>query len=281
MMRPGLIVLLVFGIMLGVLTSVLLFTWLFMSGRNFTRTCAPGEKYKVGEREYTFPSLPIVNRPKDNQRVPILSEAYMLRMRDIYQKVQDTLNECNIEHWVSGGSLISWYRDGALNPCDDDLDAHVCMENREFLWSPEFAAKAREHGLRVKTLRVASLKMATREGAAIRLHLSDHNTPAYDLFFEAPYPDKTEDGRPQIAKVDSWTGTNKFKFNKRETWAKDAVFPLQKKSIDGLTVYLPNKPEVLLKTQYGDKVMQNNYVMPTQFAHDFPHTMLAFAFRTH
>ena len=280
-MHGGLIALIVFGALLGALTATLLFTWLFMSGRHFTRTCAPGEQYKVGDRTYTFPNLVIANRPKDNQRVKILSEEYLLRMRDIYQKVQNVLDECNIEHWVSGGSLISWHRDGALNPCDDDLDAHVKMENREFLWSKEFADKAREHGLRVKTLRVASLKMATREGAAVRLHLKDHNTPAYDLFFEAPYPDKNEEGKPQWGKVDSWTSTTNYKYNKREIWAEDALFPLQKRTIDGLKVYLPNKPEVLLKTQYGDNVMKSNYVMDTKLAHDWPHTMLAFAFKTH
>lgn len=281
MLSPLAITMIVLGTVLGVSVLVFLLSWLYMSGENFTRTCAPGETYTVGDRKYTFPALPIINRPKNKQRVRILSSKYMLSMRDLYKKVDALMQEADLEYWVSGGSLISWYRDNAMNPCDDDLDAHTPEKNRVFMWGKDFARLAKAHGLDVKTLGVANLQNATREGAAIRLHLKGKASPAYDMFFESPVQGKKDkDGMQIWSKIDSWKN-GKFSFNAKETWREDDIFPIQRKIIDDLPIMLPAKPDVLLKTQYGDKVMEGNVVLDVRVQHNWAHKFLSFAFKKH
>ena len=267
---------LIFALLIFVVFVLVFYVaWVVMSDYHYDRTVRPGEKYKVGDREYTYSTLPIVNQ--EEQVVRILSEEFLLKMRDLYQRVQKGLDEAGIEWWVSGGSLISWYRDRQFNPSDDDLDAHTHFKHAEYLWSGQFAAIADKHGFHVTTLCTSSPTRATKEGACVRFSLKESATPVYDLFFEQEYSET------EYAKIDSWNG-NSFNYAAKEIWKKEDLFPIRKEVIDDLVIHLPNNPEALLKIQYGPNVMKEQYVanMLTH-SHFFVHTFPAITamFRRH
>jgi hypothetical protein len=103
-----------------------------------------------------------------------------------------------------------------------------------------------EVGLETFFLKGASLKYATREGAAVRIRKKGTYAPTLDIFFVK------ENEKGELQKVHSWDG-DKLTTGAKETWpTKSHVFPLRITDVDGMEWPLPNKGEELLTIQYGD-----------------------------
>jgi len=266
----GVLIFLVVGLLVAVIIS-----WAVLSTEHYDRWVKPGDEYKVGARVYRMPDLPIrmshQKTGRKDQKILILSEAFMEEERDLMIRATTLLDELKIDYWLSGGTLIGFSGVfGTFIPWDDDIDVHSTWANREYLFSRKFATDAARHDLEVIQLPESTLHHATKEAAAVRLRRKGKDLPVCDIFFEK----EMEDGR--WAKVDSWFGDS-LSFNKREQWNADDLFPLVHKEVDGMRLSFPNKPENLLKAQYGSTVKEEMVYTDPMLSHQFPYRFL-FAF---
>lgn len=229
----------------------------------------PGEVYRIGEREYRAPEVPILGATPYN-----LKEPFLVKLRELYQKTSEFLDQEGLEWWVTGGTLIGFLLHGAVSsPSDDDVDLGTHVSNREKLDTPEFAARARKAGVETRFLFFYSRRHATKESAACRFSLRGHRTPVLDVFFYSEAP------RGRFAKIDTWTNYRDFQFSTREIYDRDLMFPLQRRTIDDLTVPMPAQPEKVLQHQYGPKVLERDVVRETFISHEGVYNMLPFIWR--
>lgn len=250
------------------LTSVgLVLWWALVCEQNFTRHCSRGGTYKIGDRTYTLPDVPVKNAEGlALGRFKILDEKFLLRQRSLMEHVDRLLHTHNVEYFVSGGTLMGFTMPGleSIMPHDDDLDVHVDVKHRAYLWSSRFARHAAEHGIEAVYFRMASLKHATREGAAVRLRFQGTQMPVLDVFFETLHDGKWK-------KIDGWTKRNKFSLNGKEQWEPDWVYPIQRREVDGLTLNLPANPQAMLQKQYGNSVHKQFVIPHHMVSHAFPY----------
>jgi len=249
----------------------LLIAWVVVSEENFDRTIKPGDTYKVGDRTYTLPNVPILNSQfKEVGKVKILSDTFLQRQRNLLIATDSLMRRLRIPYFISGGTLIGYSMPGleTMMPHDDDLDIHVDFKHRDYLWSKEFAQECDKEGLESVYLRMATKKLATREGAAVRVRFKGDRMPVLDIFFETKDP---KDG--QWKKIDAWNGDT-LTYNTREQWPEDAVFPIRRKQVDGMHLNFPNKPEELLSRQYSKKVHERIVVPDRMLSHAFPYLVL-------
>lgn len=214
----------------------------------------PGGQYKVGDKTYTVPNLPhkilgSEQKPSMERSIPKLPDSYLADLRTLVVAGFQTLRDAKVPFWVTGGTLFSAHVWKHLMPFDDDADVSVMWEDREYLWSPEFARVADQHGLEVTLLRGSTLSMVSREGAAVRLRRKNTTIPIMDIFFTK----QIDQGH--YAKINSWSA-GRVVPNKNETWDTDWLLPLKDEDIDGMLWSLPNQPEKLLKKQYGEKCLE-------------------------
>jgi len=267
--------------------------WGIITADNFDRTAKPGEVYRVGDRTYTVPRLPIKvdHRPASTDRpIRILSEDFMLQTRKLLQTGTQLLDARRVPYFISGGTLLGFMRHGTVMPWDDDADVHARWQDREYLFSAEFVDHAAAFGLQVIALPQSSLHHATKEGGAVRLRLPDTDLPVLDIFFEkqiepqdqAVAPARQWPGDEQKTmwgKVDMWLGDRVW-YNAREIWPADALFPLERKTVDGLSLLFPRDPQKLIATQYSPKAMQSMVYTSPLMSHQFPYRFLSAFWRT-
>lgn len=249
----------------------LLITWVVVSEENFDRTIRAGDTYAVGDRTYTLPSVPILNAQfQEVGKVKILSDTFLQRQRNLLIATDRLLRRLRIPYFISGGTLIGFTMPGleSMMPHDDDLDIHVDFKHRDYLWSSDFAKECDKEDLEAVYLRMASTKLAAREGAAVRIRFRGDRMPVLDIFFETQDP---KDGLWK--KIDAW-GPDGLTYNSREQWSTEAVFPLQRKDVDGMSLSFPNQPKVLLAKQYSPKVHERIVVPDRMLSHAFPYLVL-------
>lgn len=244
--------------------------WHHMSRRWYADgTVAPGEVYDAGDG--VTHRLPDIDVSGDHVRV--LKPVYIARQRKMLELVTAALEELSIEHWISGGTLLGAIRHRTTIPWDDDCDIHTHWCNRRRMFSPEFASEISNYGLEVLYLRGNNLKVATKEGAAVRLRVKGWRVPICDIFFVKRL--KGEEG-DLLVKVDSW-GPKKgsARLSQKERWGFDDILPLRKIEMDGMALPAPNDPVGVLKRQYGDDVMDKMYARSVWFSHTYPFTALS------
>lgn len=237
-------------LILVVLVITVCITWIVMSYRTFPHSLSAGEQYTINGRTYNVPELPVAtykgnDEPSLQKKVPMLDKGLLRDLRALVGDTFAVLNQAGVEHWVTGGTLISATLWGHLMCYDDDCDLAVDWKHREYLWSKDFARDLSEKNLEAFFLRGMSLQYATREGAAVRIRRKGQKTPTVDVFFNKD----TEDGK--YTKVNTWSN-DKLSFNAPEAWERTWVFPVQKREVDGMIWSIPNQPEKMLDQQYGE-----------------------------
>ena len=260
------------------LVVAVLISWVVLSHDNYNRTIKPGEKYTVGEREYTLPKVNARSSTGSNKSgskdtsVHILKDEFLQLQRDLLVRVTSMLKEFEIPYWISGGTLLGFMRHGTFIPWDDDMDLHVKWDQREYMYSKVFSKKIADYGLESIMLPgIGGYEFATKEGAAIRLRVIGSDLPVCDIFFEKQVMDE-KDGEMWV-KIDSWKGDTVVESSK-ERWPVDQLFPLQTRVIDDIELMLPANPQAMLEKQYSKSVMDEMVYRHPMLSHQFPFRFL-------
>lgn len=265
----GAMMIVVFLIFIFLLVNIVI--WYSLSRCNYdtSEKLKSGDKYTSDGREYKLPEIELVG---DAYK---LNDNFVAKQREMLTKVVSFLEEQQIQHWISGGTLLGFIRHETFIPWDDDCDVHTLWENREYMHSVNFANAAKAQGLEVIHFMGGSLNYATRESAAVRIRVIGTTTPVCDVFF---VKEKETD---VFAKVDGWSNKGQtISYNSKEVWSKDLLFPIAKQTIDDLDLFLPNQPLDVLKQQYGENVMTKMYARSLWFSHEYPFTMFPFIWVT-
>lgn len=260
--------------------------WAIIPSLYYTRSIRPGQVYNVCGRAYRMPNVkarcdgpggPWRKPATTDVSIPILSEGVLNRQRELLQRITAMLTDEEIRHWVAGGTLIGFHGPfQTFIPWDDDIDIHTTWEHREWFFSDQCTRLAQDRGLEIIQLRGQDQHKAFREGAAVRFRLQGDVTPVCDVFFEK------EKEAGIWGKVDGWnmaSANNGIVWNRRESWSRQDLFPLQKKRVDGMDLWMPANPEAIVKVQYGDRWRETMVYRPPLFSHHFPFHVGAFVWR--
>jgi len=218
----------VLALLVGAVIAVAI-SWVVMSYGTFPDRIMPGDTYTVAGYTLQVPNLPHKQYgssevPSMTRPVPKLSNQTLEDIHRLGVDVHTSLDEADVQHWMTGGTLIGLKLWNSKMVFDDDIDLAVRWQDREYAWSPEFAAMLARHGLETFYLRGASLKWATREGAAVRIRRQGTVVPTCDIFFVQSRDDGT------WAKVNSWHG-DKVVHEPKETCSPWE--PLRRKACTG------------------------------------------------
>ena len=228
----------------------------------------PGEEYTIDGRTYTLPNLKLIGNAM------VLKEEYLINQRKLLQNVTSVLAEEDIEHWISGGTLIGFYNFKTFICWDDDIDIHTHWENREYLYSDRFNLLLSQYGMETVFIKGNNMTHALTIGAAVRIRFKGTDTPICDIFFVK------ENEHGLICKVDSWTNTNDTVFNLKERWNKDDMFPIQTVRVDGMDLPMVANQEAVLIQQYGENVLKEMYARSTWFSHQYPFKVFNWIFKS-
>lgn len=258
------IFLLVFVIVIIIFLLVNLAVWYSVQHENFDRVINPGETYKIADKTYTVPDLPLVGKAY------LLKNTYLQNQRDLLINIAKMMKENNLEYWISGGTLLGFIRHKTFIPWDDDIDIHTHWSNREFLFSDEFIDLVDKYNMEIIILFNSNLKSASKEGAAIRLRFKNTIMPVCDVFFVKAM----DDTNTKYAKVDSWSNDD-IVFSTKEIWQKDYLFPTQLSVIDDMELRVPNNPIETLHCQYGKNALTKMYARSPWISHMYPYKVLS------
>lgn len=202
-----------------------------------TQVVKSGVKYQVGSRHYEVPNLPVKGHAY------ILEEDFIIRMRDLYTRINKVFDELNLNFWVSGGTLLGFIRHKTFLPWDDDLDIHTESENKAFLHSDEFKNVLNKHGLDPLFM-IGSDETFSFYKGGVRVRMIEYLNPVMDIFF-------VHQENERMIKIENWVN-DRMTFNKKENWSRDDIYPLKKQIIDDLPIRLPSQPNKVLTAQYGE-----------------------------
>jgi hypothetical protein len=193
--------------------------------------------YKVKDKNYKLPGcLEIIGTGY------LLQEDFLSKMRELFEATSRFLNSQDIPFVVSGGSLLGFIRHKTFIPWDDDLDAHIIGDRRDYFFSEKFTKDIKKFNLEALYLKGTTANYSFYK-AAIRLRLKGKSRPVFDLFF-------TNIGEETVSKIENWD-KHKLYYNKKEIWDKEHILPVKKEIIDDMEVNLPATPHRVLKSQYG------------------------------
>lgn len=195
--------------------------------------------YKVGDRKYKVPDLPVKGTAF------LLEEEFLLSMREMYKRVNRAFEECDIDFWISGGTLMGFQRHKTFLPWDDDLDVHTHEKHKKFMHTPEFRNILNKHGLETLFMMGSNEDFSYYKGG-VRIKMLEHLNPVMDIFFVL------ETSGNKISKIENWIGED-FMLNFNENWSKEDILPVKQEMIDGLPMKLPNNPHNVLSKQYSPK----------------------------
>jgi hypothetical protein len=233
-------------------------SWWCISEEHYGEVINPGDEYFIGDRRYELdPGLVLTKKTRR------LQPYYLQRMQDLLRDVTRLLDGERIVYRLSGGTLLGFVRHKSFIPWDDDLDLHVDIGFRKYLFGDEFANKAHEFDLECIFLPGSGPHQATKEGAACRLRRRGDITPVCDIFFTY-----TRNG--VVRKIDSWRESDRFSFSAVEQWDANDMFPVVERQIDGLNLKLPTNPEKILIQQYGPKCLTECVSRSTLISHNTP-----------
>lgn len=253
----------VLGLLLVFTVFALLVAWVQISREPFSgRVLSAGERYAVGSRTYRLPNLPIKGVAY------MMKEGFLLKMRSLLQRTHALLGAVGVKYWISGGTLISFTLNKTFSPWDDDIDLHTLFENRDYLSTCEFGREAEKFGLSAIYLRFYSTRFATKESSAVRLRLTGSQTPVLDIFFSA------DRGDGHMVKLDGWKNRTTPIFSTKEIFPKECVFPLRKRVVDDMEMYLPNQPEKMVQIQYGKNCLKRLVSRHHMISHETPYVLL-------
>jgi hypothetical protein len=242
---------------------------MFFSTKYFNRTIHAGGQYYIGEEKYRLhPRLAL----KGKNDFYVLDRYYLKEMTDLLKNVQKCLSRLGLEPRISGGTLLGFERHGTVIPWDDDIDLHVDVRYRNFLYSKSFSRIVQQQNLECIFLPGSTVRQATKEGAACRVRKRGTTLPVCDIFFTETINDK-------VYKIDKWDNTGNT-YSDKEVWSTDAVYPVKVKKYEELSLLVPNQPLVVLGKQYGENCMKECFARSYLISHNTPFSLFKFIWRS-
>jgi hypothetical protein len=278
--RNGFLTVLKYFILFGV---VILVSWLIAyvaleTSSTTERTMKPGEEYKIGNRSYRFPELPL--RKENNgatlnvMTIPILREEYLMRMRVLLIKFTSFAKMQKLNWCLSGNTLLGFIRHLTFIPWYDTLHVYVNWEHREYLWSQSFVDDCAQEGLEIMRFMTTTLEYANEYGSTIRLRLRGKRSPYMCIHLISEVKPVNEDlSEPLWGRVDGWEG-DEIKFSVKERFTQSHLFEFEEREIDGIKVNIPSHSVEVLKTLFGEDVLEIVTVPISSLIHDIPGKMI-------
>jgi len=238
---------------------VIIGLWRVSSHANYTNAHVKQDlPYQVANRTYV-------------QTKPIVGTSYLLKtsfiehQRKLLRKSGYLLTSMGIDWSLAGGSLLGAIRDQTLPmPHDDDLDLHIDIAHREALFEEPFKLLAAQHGLGRLIFMSSTATSANKHGSCIRLVLAGKTEPVLDIFFR-----RHRQSDDKIVKLDGWDGVN-FTDSTVEIFSPVDIFPLRKRRIDDLDVFVPSNADRVLRQQYGPNVFEEVRPRSRYISHHIP-----------
>jgi hypothetical protein len=216
----------------------------------------PGLQYTLNNKIYTVPGLSFQGTAY------LLKESFRNDQLELLDTAVRLFRNLGIPLWLSGGTLLGFCRHNTFVPWDDDIDSHTLFMWARFLFSLVFQQECRNVGLEAVRIKWSKFKLVSRISAGVRIRKIGTVMPCMDIFF-------VHRGRTHTSKIHSWTPRN-ITTDIYETWENDDIFPIQRHTMCGVEVSVPNKPVAVISTQYGKNAMEHMYLTPVEMSHALP-----------
>jgi hypothetical protein len=262
-MHVAISILLVF---LFFLLSSVTISWIILSHSIYTRELLkPGEPYKLSGKDYILANIPIEGNAYK------VKDEVAESLRSLLVKTGKFLDLVGVEWWITGGTLLGVERHAVvLMPWDDDMDIAVKFENREYIFSDEFAAEALKHNLDMFTLVTNTSKSADRHGGVVRVqHFGGDESNRFESLDIFVWKETAGDNN-KVCKLNGWRRDGSVIENTNETFNKSDLFPIRRITCDGVEVCVPQHPRALLEKQYSTSVFDSIRPRPLLISHAFP-----------
>lgn len=236
---------LIFLVLFLVLCLVFSIRTLNYYNKTFSGHILPEESYTIDNVKHEQFNLLTTKERK-------ISNNLAKKLKKMYIDLRDTLDSNNIEHWVSGGTLLGAVRHQGFIPWDDDMDIHIKFKD---------VGKVINVVLKMKGYKLNSLQNTK---SILKLFPQDSTTfapPFIDILFEK---ELENDEQGTCKEVNNIMKSNRecLSVKEKETNHNDDIFPLKKMDFEDIWVYVPNNPEKVLEKQYGKNVLSSYVVDP-------------------
>ena len=171
----------------------------------------------------------------------VTNNNHIWKLKLLFQKFVNILNDNKLSYWLDGGSLLGYYRHNGIIPWDDDIDIGILFEDAIKLHDLEYILNDNNIRLRKnrtnKYYQVDFIDEIVDESVVNCIHI--------DIFLYI------KDGYKYINSDERFIMMDDEKCN--ITYDHDDLYPLQEAIFYNMNVYIPqNYKNLLLKNIKGD-----------------------------
>ena len=210
-------------------------------------TIAVGDTYTIDGRAHTLDPLP--QSKSALTRYPVVKDSVAKALKSMHRDLKTVLDKNGIECWAAGGTLLGWVRHRGFIPWDDDIDLH--LRRADLL---AVRSRAVRRALRRKGLDLYWTPHYRRNILKI-MRVDRRGTPVHYPFVDLIFEDYAEERWGSCADSALASDTARCsRITAREVFDPDDIFPLREALFEGEPMWIPRRPEALLRAQYGDSV---------------------------
>lgn len=209
---------------------------------------------RIGD-SYILDGVPHVLSPLSHSGrglVPLLRDDVARELKAMYTDLRRVCDALGIRCWASGGTLLGWVRHRGFIPWDDDIDLHMHRDDLATLRGERGQALLRQAGLALAWMpayRREILKIMRPQRRAGKLQLRHY--PALDVL-------AVDTVNGELGTCGSSLQTQRCgRLLKKERWQEDDIFPLREETFEDIRMWLPRRPEALVRIQYGEAVFRS------------------------
>lgn len=201
---------------------------------------------------------------RPDEKELLIRESALLKPYRLYvfKAVVELLNDLEVKWFIADGTLLGWYRHGAMIAHDYDLDVAIMEEDLQIIWK-------NRHKLPSGVV-LDNIGSADKTGC---VWVTDDTSIPYDpalksskklSAYNTMLPPKPKDGPVFVWEAcidiqtyrresDGWH--NNYNMHGLDfgaiTFPDDVIFPVVKAKFEGMEIYIPNNAERWLELNYG------------------------------